>query len=187
MTAVQYYLKDADKHLYTDDQVNDLVTKYHAGCQDSLNNLVHYSVRLVFSIASDIARRFRSQVMEFVSVANIQLLRAIDKFDPTRCKFSTYVYKWIRGACIRYGRQSLKHVNYENLENIVETIEPPKPAFLDDIRHIKDFDILRLYFGIDCDPHTTTQIGKIYNRSQQSMSDRKDKALRQARLILTEN
>ena len=70
------------------------------------DRFVRANLRLVLSFAE----RFRS-VPEFhrddlIQAGNLGLLRAVEKFDPTRgYKFSTYAYWWIRQGCGQYLEQ----------------------------------------------------------------------------------
>lgn len=67
---------------------------------DARNKLVEHNLRLVRWIA----RRFTWSNIDFedlVQEGNIGLMKAADKFDPERGRFSTYASWWIRAAITR--------------------------------------------------------------------------------------
>jgi RNA polymerase sigma factor (sigma-70 family) len=58
-------------------------------------------------IVHKVARRFRSfcnrglEYVDLVQAGNIGLMRAIEKFDPERAKFSTFAYWWVWHFIVR--------------------------------------------------------------------------------------
>ncbi len=70
--------------------------------QEAREHFVRANLRLVVSVAKQFAGR-GLPLADLIEEGNFGLLRAVEKFDPTRkCRFSTYATWWIRQA-IRRG------------------------------------------------------------------------------------
>jgi RNA polymerase sigma factor (sigma-70 family) len=72
----------------------------------ALQRMVTANLRLAVTVALRYIRRLKHlshEPMDLVQAGNIGLLRAAEKYDPTRgYKFSTYGYWWIRQSINRY-------------------------------------------------------------------------------------
>ena len=72
----------------------------------ALQRMVTANLRLVVTVALRYIRRLKHlshEPMDLVQAGNFGLLRAAEKYDPTRgYKFSTYGYWWIRQSINRY-------------------------------------------------------------------------------------
>ena len=68
------------------------------------DQFVRANLRLAVSFVRKISRRYSASVHDdLIQAANEGLIRAVEKFDPTRgYKFSTYAYWWIRQAVTRW-------------------------------------------------------------------------------------
>ena len=73
-----------------------LANKVMHGDEQSRKRMINHNLRLVVGVA----RRYRGRgvcFLDLVEDGNIGLIRAVDKFDPTRgYRFSTYATWWIR-------------------------------------------------------------------------------------------
>ena len=99
---VRMFLKEIGKiQLLSLEEEADLAEKMVNGDKKAKQKLVESNLRLVVSIA----KRYIGRGMHFLDLiqeGNLGLIKAVDKFDPTKgYKFSTYATWWIRQAITR--------------------------------------------------------------------------------------
>ena len=99
---VRMYLKEIGRiNLLTTDEEFEFAQRAVEGDEYAKKMLAESNLRLVVSIA----KRYVGRGMLFLDViqeGNIGLMKAVDKFDPTKgYKFSTYATWWIRQAITR--------------------------------------------------------------------------------------
>ena len=99
---VRMYLKEIGRiNLLTSDEEFEYAKRAEAGDEEAKRLLAESNLRLVVSIA----KRYVGRGMLFLDLiqeGNIGLMKAVDKFDPTKgYKFSTYATWWIRQAITR--------------------------------------------------------------------------------------
>ena len=99
---VRMYLKEIGRiNLLTSDEEFEYAVRAEQGDEEAKRMLAESNLRLVVSIA----KRYVGRGMLFLDLiqeGNIGLMKAVDKFDPTKgYKFSTYATWWIRQAITR--------------------------------------------------------------------------------------
>ena len=99
---VRMYLKEIGRiNLLTSDEEFEYAKRAEDGDEEAKRMLAESNLRLVVSIA----KRYVGRGMLFLDLiqeGNIGLMKAVDKFDPTKgYKFSTYATWWIRQAITR--------------------------------------------------------------------------------------
>ena len=99
---VRMFLKEIGKiQLLSLEEESDLAERMVSGDKAAKQKLVESNLRLVVSIA----KRYIGRGMHFLDLiqeGNLGLIKAVDKFDPTKgYKFSTYATWWIRQAITR--------------------------------------------------------------------------------------
>lgn len=93
-----------DHGLLSREEEIDLCSKALAGCIKSRNIIIEKNQRLIYSVASKSFRPKNVEIEDMISYGNIGLIKAIEKFDPTKgYKFSTYAFWWIRQSINRHS------------------------------------------------------------------------------------
>ncbi len=101
-TGFQQYLRDiAQFPLLTPEQEVELAGKIKQGDQKARATMVRANLRLVVKIARDYAN-IGLPLLDLISEGNIGLMKAVERFDPTKGgKLSTYAAWWIKQSIKR--------------------------------------------------------------------------------------
>ena len=118
---VRMYLKEIGRiNLLTSDEEFEYAKRAEEGDEEAKRMLAESNLRLVVSIA----KRYVGRGMLFLDLiqeGNIGLMKAVDKFDPTKgYKFSTYATWWIRQAITRANADQARTIRVP--VHMVETI-----------------------------------------------------------------
>jgi len=96
------YLREiAEENLLTPQDEIDLAAEIKKGNKAARDRMIRANLRLVVKIARDY-EGFGLPLLDLINEGNIGLMKAVDKFDPTKgAKFSTYSSWWIKQAIKR--------------------------------------------------------------------------------------
>lgn len=132
----------------------------------ALQRIVTANLRLVVTVALRYLRRLKHLAhdpMDLVQAGNLGLLRAAEKYDPTRgYKFSTYGYWWIRQAINRHLQEhngSIRlPVNLVSLANKAEALQSKGQQHLsrDEISQILGESSERVLYALNVQHRSNT-------------------------------
>lgn len=96
--GVKLYMREIGRiPLLSAEQEAEIGERIMKGDESAKNELVEHNLRLVISVARKYIGNAGMTFMDLVQEGNIGLMKAADKFDPSKgYKFSTYATWWIR-------------------------------------------------------------------------------------------
>ena len=96
-SGIRIYLREIGQiPLLTRDQEIQLARRIRRGDKKARQQMIEANLRLVVKIACDY-ENLGSPLLDLISEGNIGLMKAVEKYDPSRgVKFSTYAAWWIK-------------------------------------------------------------------------------------------
>jgi RNA polymerase sigma-32 factor len=154
------YLAEISRHkLLTADEEQELAHRYRdEGDMEAAYTMVVANLRLVVKLAYEF-RRNMDNLLDLIQEGNIGLMKAVDKFDPTRgVKLSSYAAWWIRAYMIRYilnnwslvkiGTTQNQRRLFFNLKKEKEALEAegfkPGPKLLAARLNVKETEVIEM-------------------------------------------
>jgi len=117
--ALQRYMADIRRHkLLTREDEKELARRVQEdNDQAAVYRLVVCNLRLVVKIAMKFQRFWKHNMNDLIQEGNIGLLRAAQKYDPTRnVKFSYYAAFWIKAYILKYIQDNFRVVKIVTTE-----------------------------------------------------------------------
>src|SRR5277367_4093756 len=101
-TGIKIYLREImQTPLLTAQEEIELAARFKMGDQKAREHMIRANLRLVVKIAHDYSH-FGLPLMDLISEGNIGLMKAVERFDPTKGgKLSTYAAWWIKQSIKR--------------------------------------------------------------------------------------
>jgi len=118
--SIQHYLNDIGQYAQLSEieecQTAELVAQ---GNEHARERMINANLRLVVSVAKRYAGR-GVDLLDLIQEGNIGLIKAVERFDPTRgYRFSTYGARWIEECIIDYLAGEACHKMNMSLESPV--------------------------------------------------------------------
>ena len=117
--ALTAYLRAiGDLPMLPNDELLELIREYQETKNvDIRKKIVSANLKLVVSVAKEIFKKNKSlPLIDLIETGNLGLFRAIEDYDSTKSKFSTYATSWIRQKILR------------EIQNNSRTIRIPVPT-----------------------------------------------------------
>jgi RNA polymerase sigma-32 factor len=103
--ALFQYMQDVNSYKLLDaEKIEELILRYQKeGDLQAGNDIITANLRLVVKIAGDFQKYWTNNFLDLVQEGNIGLIKAINKFEPSRgIKFSYYATFWIRAYILKF-------------------------------------------------------------------------------------
>ena len=126
----RYFANISSTHPLDPDQEADLAMRIRRGDLKARNELVTANLRFVVSVAKQY-QNMGVALDDLISEGNIGLVKAADRFDPTRgFKFASFAVWWIRQAILAFLADKSRMVRLPlNVTNILSRIRTAANAF----------------------------------------------------------
>ena len=126
----RYLANIASTHPLGPDQEADLAMRIHKGDLQARNELVTANLRFVVSVAKQY-QNLGVPLDDLINEGNIGLIRAAERFDPTRgFKFASFAVWWIRQAILAFLADKSRMVRLPlNVTNILSRLRAAANAF----------------------------------------------------------
>ena len=126
----RYFANISSTHPLDPDQEADLAMRIRRGDLKARNELVTANLRFVVSVAKQY-QNMGVSLDDLISEGNIGLVKAAEKFDPTRgFKFASFAVWWIRQAILAFLADKSRMVRLPlNVTNVISRIRAAANAF----------------------------------------------------------
>ena len=118
-SILKMYLKDIRHKLLTKEEEINLAIKAKQGDRKARHELIESNLLLVVSIA----RKYcypGCELLDLISEGNIGLMKAVDKYDPSKgFRFSTYAIWWIKNYILQSINNNINLIRISEYQNIV--------------------------------------------------------------------
>ena len=132
--TVTQYLADISHYArVTPEEEAELAARIQAGDEDALKRLVEANLRFVVSVAKQYQGR-GLELSDLISDGNLGLMKAAERFDPTKgFKFISYAVWWIRQSILQGISESARMVRLPlNQINAINKLLKCKSEFIQD-------------------------------------------------------
>lgn len=126
----RYFANISSTHPLDPDQEADLAMRIRRGDLKARNELVTANLRFVVSVAKQY-QNMGVSLDDLISEGNIGLVKAAERFDPTRgFKFASFAVWWIRQAILAFLADKSRMVRLPlNIVNVLSRIRSAANAF----------------------------------------------------------
>ena len=126
----RYFANITSTHPLAPDQEADLAVRIHKGDLQARNELVTSNLRFVVSVAKQY-QNLGVPLDDLINEGNIGLIRAAERFDPTKgFKFATFAVWWIRQAIMLFLVDKSRMVRLpQNIVNVLSRIRSAANTF----------------------------------------------------------
>ncbi len=126
----RYFANIASTHPLEPDEEAELAVRIQRGDLKARNELVTANLRFVVSVAKQY-QNTGVPLDDLINEGNIGLIRAADRFDPTRgFKFATLAVWWIRQAILAYLVDKARMVRLpQNITHVLSRVRSAANAF----------------------------------------------------------
>jgi len=126
----RYFANIASTHPLAPDQEADLAVRIHKGDLQARNELVTANLRFVVSVAKQY-QNLGVPLDDLINEGNIGLIRAAERFDPTKgFKFASFAVWWIRQAILSFLVDKSRMVRLpQNITHVISRIRSAANAF----------------------------------------------------------
>ena len=132
---IEAYLRSIRKYQpLTTEQEEEAFKMYKSGNEEAkqkaIEMVVNANQRFIFSVAKEYAKGDETKVLDYVSEGSIGIMKAMEKFDPTRgFKFISFAVWYIRQAMTNYSQTTDLFLRKSNNAKIGNNILKIRTAF----------------------------------------------------------